>query len=91
MIDEPGKVAALSGVDDVVQVDSEEVGGADALALVAVLADVGEGRADDLADVLDDHLVGADVLLGEEPPVVDGGLSEGHLLSSELKMNTEKI
>ena len=85
MIDEPGKVAALGGVDDVVQVDSEEVGGADALALVAVLADVGEGRADDLADVLDDHLVGADVLLGEEPPVVDGGLPEGHLLPSELE------
>ena len=86
MVDEPGEVAALGGVHDVVEVDPEEVARPDALLLVALLAHVGQHGADVVADVLDDHLVGRDVLEGEEAPVVDGRLPEGHLLPPELEL-----
>lgn len=85
MVDEPGKVPKLGGVHDVVQVDPEEVRAADALLLVVLLPHVGEDGADGVPHVLDDHLVGPDVLQREQSPVVDSRLSEGHLLSPELK------
>jgi hypothetical protein len=45
---------------------------------------------DDVSDVLDDHLVRADVLAREEAPVVNGRLAEGELLSPELRTQTRK-
>jgi hypothetical protein len=42
VVDEPGEVSALGGVDDIVLVDPEEVGRPDALFLVTFLANVGD-------------------------------------------------
>ena len=89
MVDEPGEVAALGGVHDVVEVDPEEVARPDALLLVALLAHVGQHGADVVADVLDDHLVGGNVLEGEEAPIVNGRFSKCHLLPTELKWAKE--
>ncbi len=42
MVDEPGEVSALGGVDDIVLVDPEQVGRPDALFLVTFLTNVGD-------------------------------------------------
>ena len=40
MVDEPGEISALGRIHDVVEVDPEEVTGADALLLVTLLSHV---------------------------------------------------
>ena len=72
MVDEPGEISALGRVHDIVEVDPEEVTRAYALLLVTLLADVGQNGAHVVSNILDDHLVGADVFEREETPVVNG-------------------
>ncbi len=72
MVDESGKVSFLGRVHDVVLVDPEQVGGADALLFVALFPNVGQDRSDNMANILNDHLIGTDILSGKESPVVDG-------------------
>ena len=85
MIDEPGQVSALGCVHHAaLLVDPEQVGRSDALLFVALLPHVGQQGSHHFADVLDHHLVLANVLLGKESPVVDGRLAESHVLSTEL-------
>ena len=89
MVDEPGEISALGRIHDVVGVDPEEVTGSDALLLVTLLSHVREDGPHVVPDVLDDHLVGGNVLEGEEAPIVNGRFSEGHLLPTELKWAKE--
>ena len=89
MVDEPGEISALGRIHDVVEVDPEEVTGADTLLLVTLLSHVREDGPHVVSDVLDDHLVGGNVLEGEEAPIVNGRLSKGHLLPTELKWAKE--
>ena len=86
MVNKSGQVAALGSVDDVVHVDPEQVGRPDALLLVALLPHVGDDGAYHHAHVLNHHLVGPYGLAGEQAPVVNGGLAEGHVFPAELEI-----
>ena len=52
---------------------------------VFLLANVCDGSADDLANVLDDHLAAGDRLKREEAPALDAAARELHLLPAELE------
>ena len=84
MVDESSQVAASCSVDDAIQIDPEQVRRSDADSFVLCLPQIGQHGPHDLADVLDDHLVGCDRLQREQTPVVDGGFAELELLLAEL-------
>lgn len=71
-------------VDNVVFVDAEQVGGIQALRLVLPLPHVLQRARDDLANVLDDELLGSDGLLREQAPSVHGAAPELELLRAGL-------
>ena len=84
MVDKPRQISTLGRIDDVVPVDPEQVGAADALSLVHQFALICHRLAHVLADVFDHHLIGRDRLQREQAPVVDGRLAELELLLPEL-------
>ena len=84
MVDEPRQITTLGRINDVVPVDPEEVGAADALPLIHELPLVRHGVPHVLTDLLDHHFVRGDWLQREQAPVVDGRLAELELLLTEL-------
>jgi len=84
VVHEAGVVPTFGGVDDVVGVDPEQVGAADALPGVDRLPPVRHTGPDQLPHVLDHHFVGANRLLGEQPPPMDATPAELHALLAEL-------
>lgn len=84
---EARQVAALCGVDDGLDVHSEQVGAADADLRVVLLPPVGHDGPHHLAHILNDHLVSGNRLQGKQAPVVDAALGELELLLPELRPN----
>ena len=71
MIDEAGDAALFSGVNDYIVIDAKKVRGADSAALVGAFALLGNLLADNLANVLDDHVIGVNVLLDSKVRMID--------------------
>ncbi|RUS32089.1 hypothetical protein BC938DRAFT_476323 [Jimgerdemannia flammicorona] len=65
MINEPCDIAHLGRINHRIIIHSEQVRAPDAGSLVPLLAVVGHLLPNDLAHVLDDHVVGVDAFLGE--------------------------
>lgn len=86
MVDEAGQISAFGGVNDVLEIYAEQIGGADAHRFVLGFSQIGQYRSDNLADVFDHHLVGGNRLQGEETPVVDRRLAKFELCASELQI-----
>lgn len=63
------QVALFGSINDEILIDSEEVTRSDALALVGLLATVGDLLANELTDVLDDHLSSEDLPVGKSRSV----------------------
>ena len=84
MVDKPSKIAALGGINNILEINPEEVRGPNAHLLVIGFPEVCNDGADGLPHVLDDHLIGSDGLHGEQTPVVDARLAELQKLLSEL-------
>jgi hypothetical protein len=85
MVDEPGEIPTLGGIDDILHVNPEEIRGPDAHFLVVNFPEVGHDGPDGLTHVLDDHLVRSDGLHRKQTPVVDARLAELQLLFPELR------
>lgn len=90
MVDKPGQVTTLCGIDDAAGVDPEEVTAPDSHLLVVRLPLVCDALPDALAHVLDDHLIRSDVLHGVQTPSVDSTLGEFQFLLAELGFEKEK-
>jgi len=84
MIDEPGEISTLRGVDDVDQVNSEEIGTPNSLFLVLLFPNVSQIRTNRLTHVLNDHFISCDRLSREKSPVVDCASTEAEALLPEL-------
>ena len=83
VVDVPGHVARHGGVENSVVVKPEHVDAAVLLG-VALLPDVCQLGPDDLADVLDDHLVFFEVASCVEAEALDSGPCENNVLSPLL-------
>mmetsp|Transcript_5107 Transcript_5107/g.13445 ORF Transcript_5107/g.13445 Transcript_5107/m.13445 type:complete len:266 (-) Transcript_5107:778-1575(-) len=88
MVGKSGEASLLGRVDKELLVDPEDI--VVAVALVIALSRVRERRADVLAQVLDDKLLGLDHLCGVETPRVDGALAEDELLLAPLELVEEE-
>jgi len=92
VVDEAGKVAVASSVDDRIAVDAEQVAASDADCFVALLAEVGDRLTHHLTDVFYHHLSLSDRLQRKQAPVVDAALCKFQLFLAELQQiqtNTE--
>jgi hypothetical protein len=73
VVDKTSNTTHLCRIDDRILVNTEEVTGSDTLLVVSHLAQICNALSDLLADILDDHVVGCNVLLSIQTPIVDGG------------------
>lgn len=90
MIDESRNSSSLCGIDDGVLVDSEEITAADSALQVSSFSHIGNLLTHFLSDILDDHVIGSDVFLGIQAPIMDGRASEAHRLLALLKLIESK-
>jgi hypothetical protein len=86
MVDEPGQVATLCGVNNRVLIDSKHVATADALGIVALFAMISNRLSDHLAHILDHKLFGSYLLDGEQTPVVDMRFAELEWFLAQLEL-----
>lgn len=86
VINESCEVSALRGVDDGLQVNSEQIRASDSDRFVLEFSPVSDTGSDHLSDVLNDHLVSGDRFHCKQAPVVNGGFGELQLLVSELQL-----
>ena len=86
MIDEPGQITTLSGIQNsMFSVDPEQVGGANTLFFIALFTDIRKDRSDHLTHILNDHFVCTNILFGKETPIVNSGFTKSHILVAELQ------
>ena len=86
MIDEPGQITTLGGIQNsMFSVDPEQVGGANTLFFIALFTDIRKDRSNHLSNILNHHFICTYILFGKETPIVNGGFTKGHILATELQ------
>eukprot|EP00047_Mylnosiga_fluctuans_P007828 m.255721 g.255721 ORF g.255721 m.255721 type:complete len:463 (-) comp19679_c0_seq1:1533-2921(-) len=86
VVHEPADGARVRCVDDSDRTQTEEIAAANTLLGVLLFAAVCDDWPDQVADVLDDHLVGGNVFEREETPPVDLRRREPQLLAARLQL-----
>lgn len=76
MVDKSSKITTLGGVNDVLNIDSEEIRRTNSNFLVVGLPEIRNDGPDGLPHVLYDHLVRRYVFHRKQTPVVNTGLAE---------------